>query len=244
VPLHRRQSGAPEPSVTPEPGPHSHNGTSHHPQNARRGCEDSASASPDRRHRARRDLPTTARPPPLGASLAPVTLGCRPLMALARSATVHYRATPSCSRCVSAPPASTARGQCYQTTEHLNTPLNNPSQLSEGDLTEIEVTDPTHPLFGRRFPLLSARPQPSMATHVFVAYQGCMVLRIPRTATNLLPQLSRVPTTLTSHAITELIALAEQCEVLCHTTPEPSGTSSAQHSRPTSAPNSRPSSRR
>ena len=41
-----------------------------------------------------------------------------------------------------------------------------------------------------------------------------MVLRIPRTVTNLLPPLHRVSTTLTSHAITELIALAEQCEVL------------------------------
>ena len=98
-----------------------------------------------------------------------------------------------------------------QTTEHLHTPLNNPSHLSEADLIEIEVTDPTHPLFGRRFPRLSSHPP--MATHVFVAYQGYMVLRIPRAATNLLPQPPRIPTTLTSHAMTELISLAKQCEV-------------------------------
>jgi len=108
-------------------------------------------------------------------------------------------------------------GRCSRTSTHVHTPLTNPRPLSEGDLTEIEVTDPTHPLFGRRFPLLSAYPQAPTATHVFVTYQGCMVLRIPRAGTNLLPQLPRVSTTLTSHAITDLIALAEQCEVLCPT---------------------------
>ena len=111
-------------------------------------------------------------------------------------------------------------------------------------MTDIEVTDPTHPLFGRRFPMLSARPQAPTATHVFVTYQESMVLRLPRAATNLLPPSSQVPTTLTSHAITELISLAEQCEVLCRTTPEPSGLPSVPHSKPPSAPNSRPSSRR
>ncbi len=121
-----------------------------------------------------------------------------------------------------------------QTSTQVNTPLNNPRPLAEGDLTEIEVTDPTHPLFGRRFPLLSARPQA----------QDFMVLRIPRAVTNLLPPSSQVLTTLTSHTITELISLAEQCEVLCRTTPAPSGTRSVPHSRPTSAPSSRPSSRR
>src|SRR5215471_21606363 len=102
----------------------------------------------------------------------------------------------------------------------VNTPLNNPGPLAEDDVTDIEVTDPTHPLFGRRFPILSARPQAPLATHVFVTYQGFMVLRLPRTATNLFPQAPRLSTTLTSHAITDLIALAEQCEVLCRTIPE------------------------
>jgi hypothetical protein len=71
-----------------------------------------------------------------------------------------------------------------------------------------------------------------------------MVLRIPRAVTSLLPQPDRVSTTLTSHAITERIALAEPCAVLCRTPPEPSGPPSVPHSKPPSAPSSRPSSRR
>src|SRR5262245_39539013 len=71
-----------------------------------------------------------------------------------------------------------------------------------------------------------------------------MVLRIPRAVTNLLPQPPRLSTTRPSRPITERIALAEQCEVLCHTRPEPSGPPAAPLFKPSSAPNSRPSSRR
>ena len=104
-------------------------------------------------------------------------------------------------------------GQYCQRITYLHTPLNNPTTLSEEERIDIEVTDPTHPLFGRRFLLRASSPQRPQADHVCVAYQEWMVLRIPRAVTNLLPQPPRVSTTLTSHAITELIALAEQCEV-------------------------------
>ena len=133
---------------------------------------------------------------------------------------------------------------CYRRINHLNTPLNNPPTLAEEERIEIEVTDPTHPLFGRRFPLRSSLPHQPQAEHVFVAYQEWMVLRIPRAVTSLLPQPPRLSTTLTSHAITARIALAEQCEVLCRTSPESSGPPSAPPSKPLSAPSSRPSSRR
>src|SRR5215510_2362336 len=75
----------------------------------------------------------------------------------------------------------------YRRINHLNTLLNNPTILAEGERIEIEVTDPTHPLFGRRFPLRSPYPQQPQADHLFVAYQEWMVLRIPRAVTNLLP---------------------------------------------------------
>ena len=127
---------------------------------------------------------------------------------------------------------------------HLPTPLHNPGSFPEDPPTEIEIVDPTHPLFGHRFVLCLAQPQGPTAEYVFVTYHEHMVLRIPRAATTLVPHVPYVPTTLTSQAITELISLAEQCEVLCRTTPEPSGPPFVPHSAPLSAPNSRPSSRR
>src|SRR2546429_4618135 len=108
------------------------------------------------------------------------------------------------------------------TSTHLNTPVNNPPI---DDLTEVEVTDPGHPLFGRRFVLLSTRPRAHSMGYLFVAYRDTMVLRIPQTATNVVapPPASAPLSKLTSHAITELISLAEQCEVLCPATQSTSG---------------------
>jgi hypothetical protein len=138
-----------------------------------------------------------------------------------------------CSTPIS-PAASTVR---------LNTPINNPPV---DDPTEIEVTDPTHPLFGRRFALLSTRPRPHSVGYLFVAYRDTMVLRIPQAATSLVmpPPESQLLTKLTSHAITELISLAEQCEVLCPATQLNSGIDSLPRGKPVSAPTSRRSSRR
>jgi hypothetical protein len=89
--------------------------------------------------------------------------------------------------------------------EHLNTPVNN--QLVD-DSTEVEVTDPTHPLFGRRFALLSTRPRPHSVGYIFVAYRDTMVLRLSHAATSLgaAPPESAPRTKLTTHAVTELIA--------------------------------------
>jgi hypothetical protein len=134
-------------------------------------------------------------------------------------------------------------GRCGQTIEQLNTPVNNPPL---DDPTEVEVTDPTHPLFGRRFALLSTRPRPHSVGYLFVAYRDSMVLRIPQDATNLLsPSPEAEPRTkLTSHAINELISLAEQCEVLCPAIQLNSGIDSHSRCKPVSAPTSRRSSRR
>ena len=132
---------------------------------------------------------------------------------------------------------------CYRRIEQLNIPVNNPII---DDLTEVEVTDPSHPLFGRRFALLSTRPRPHSAGYVFVAYRGTMVLRIPQAATNLVTPLpeSQPLTKLTSHAITELVSFAEQCEVRCPATQPNSGTDSPPRGKPGSAPTSRRSFRR
>ena len=128
-------------------------------------------------------------------------------------------------------------------TTHLHTPVNNPPV---DDLGEVEVTDPGHPLFGRRFVLLSTRPRPHSVGYLFVAYRDTMVLRIPQSATNIVspPPESAPMSKLTLHAITELISLAEQCEVLCPATQPNSGIDSPPRGKPVSAPTSRRSSRR
>ncbi len=129
------------------------------------------------------------------------------------------------------------------TIEQLNTPVNNP--LLE-DPTEVEVTDPTHPLFGRRFALLSTRPRPHSVGYLSVAYRDTMILRILQSATNLVssPPESEPTAQLTSQSITELISLAEQCEALCPATQANSGIDSHPRCKPVSAPTSRRSSRR
>ena len=67
-----------------------------------------------------------------------------------------------------------------------------------------------------------------------VAYQEYMTLRIPIAATNLVPAQPGLKTKLTLAALTELISLAEQYEVLCPTHRQPSGTNTAQNSKPKS----------
>jgi hypothetical protein len=114
------------------------------------------------------------------------------------------------------------------------------------DLPAVEVTDPSPPLFGRRLALLATRPRPHSVGYIFVAYRDAMVLRLPQAATSLvLPPPEPQPLTkLPAHAITERIAFAEQCEVLCPATPPTSGTDSPPRGQPVSAPTSRRSSRR
>ena len=92
---------------------------------------------------------------------------------------------------------------------------------------EIEVTDPTHPLFGRRFPVVSVSHPPQRPGHVVVAYRGFMHLRIPVPATNLVPD-SGAPfrTQLTREAILALLALLKECEDPCPAHPGTSGADS------------------
>ncbi|MBU0703209.1 MAG: Y4bD/Y4pK family protein [Chloroflexi bacterium] len=112
-------------------------------------------------------------------------------------------------------------------------------------MTEIEVTDPTHPLFGRRFPVLAIhRPQHNAGGHVIVAYREYMGLRIPYLSTNLAPSRPAGQTKLTGESLTDLISLAEQCEVLCLSNPQQSGRDCHPDSKPKSATTCRPSARR
>ena len=52
-------------------------------------------------------------------------------------------------------------------------------------VAEIEVTDPSHPLFGRRFRVRHISRQPNRPGYVYVSYRSFMTLRIPVPATEL-----------------------------------------------------------
>ena len=122
-----------------------------------------------------------------------------------------------------------------RTSYQLNTPFQNPDQAEP---TEIEVTDPRHPLYGRRFAVDSLGLSSRRVGFVFVLYQDEMRIRIPLAATNLAPS-AKVPTSkLTFTSVTELTTLAEPCEGLCQSHPNESGTGSRRPSKPISPTNS------
>jgi hypothetical protein len=86
------------------------------------------------------------------------------------------------------------------------------------------VTDPTHPLYGRRFAVVSISHPPQRPGHVVVAYRDFMRLRLPVQATNLASANDALlRTTLTPAALRELLALLKECEGICPGDLEPSG---------------------
>jgi hypothetical protein len=106
------------------------------------------------------------------------------------------------------------------------------------------VTDQTHPLFGRRFQVISVSTPLNTSGHVFVRYREKAVLQIPITATNLAPSPITTRTKLTSQALEEFISLANQYEVLCQSNHRTSGDDSPLTSGNKSSRTSRRSSRR
>ena len=86
------------------------------------------------------------------------------------------------------------------------------------------MTDPTHPLYGRRFPIHAiSRPLHGIG-HVLVVYRDHVHLRIPLAATDLAP--SPCPTRrtkLSCEAIRQLLALLQQWDTPCRNDPPPSG---------------------
>jgi hypothetical protein len=78
------------------------------------------------------------------------------------------------------------------------------------------VTDPTHPLFGRRFQVLSIARPPGRPGHVLVAYRHGARLRIPVLATTLSSTAPALPRTkLTRAALLDLLSLVKECEATC-----------------------------
>jgi hypothetical protein len=78
------------------------------------------------------------------------------------------------------------------------------------------VTDPTHPLFGRRFRVISISHPPHRPGHVVVAYREGMRLRIPVLSTDLALGNASLPRTkLTRAALLDLLSLVKECEDSC-----------------------------
>jgi hypothetical protein len=91
----------------------------------------------------------------------------------------------------------------------LDTP---PADQRLASLAEIEIVDPTHPLFGRRFPLLHTSTTLTGPGFAWVLYRGYMQLRVPLSVTNLSATAApAVRTQLTPEAMQDLLALAGQC---------------------------------
>ncbi len=101
----------------------------------------------------------------------------------------------------------------------VNAPLKNPTE----GLTEIEITDPMHALFGRRFALLSISTSPQAVGYANVIYQGHIGLRILLASTQLAPPRNYLGIKLTLESVTELVTLAHQCDGLCLFPPTSSG---------------------
>jgi hypothetical protein len=91
----------------------------------------------------------------------------------------------------------------------------------------VEVTDPRHPLFGRRFRVLFIGRPPGRPGHVIVAYRDDYRLRIPIAATNLAAgQVAPPRGKLTRDALRQLVALLKECQTACPQPPNASGADS------------------
>ncbi len=99
----------------------------------------------------------------------------------------------------------------------------------------ITVIDPTHPLHGRAFVLVSLASAPGPGSCALVAYHGDIMLKIPIEATSLRPAAPSLPASkLTLHAIQELVRLATRGEPADpgapdHTAPEPTSRRARRH---------------
>jgi len=88
----------------------------------------------------------------------------------------------------------------------------------------IEVTDPSHPLFGKRFEVVAISRPRDGRQFMLVRYAGTMQLRIPVAATGQVPlELCGPHAKLSFEAIEDLLAFVKEYEA-CPIDPRMSGT--------------------
>jgi hypothetical protein len=99
-------------------------------------------------------------------------------------------------------------------------------------LSGIEVVDPTHPLFGRRFPLIGPADPDRPVTRVRVAFGSGSFLTLPRSATDLERQPDRpcAPPKLSVEALRDLLTVAGEAVAPCRSSPARSGAASRRGS--------------
>lgn len=112
----------------------------------------------------------------------------------------------------------------------------------------MEVTDPTEPLFGKRFEILSISRGASWDANVLVKYDDVVVLRVPLRATSLFALVHHGPQSKLSRAAAEeFLSLVKEYE-LCHNKRKSrrkrSGNRLTNRGKTKSSTNSKPSSRR
>jgi hypothetical protein len=113
------------------------------------------------------------------------------------------------------------------------------------DSEQIEVTDPAHPLFGRRFGLVARRgraQEPSAC--VLVAYRDSILIKLPVGVTHLSSAAaSAARTKLDAEAVRQLLAFVKECEPPCASSPKTSGRTCPRRAASKSSKTSSPSSR-
>lgn len=111
---------------------------------------------------------------------------------------------------------------------------------------EVEVTDPTHPLFGRRFRLIAVTRTLQSGAYARVDYRPGNPLVLPLRVTSLSsgPADGRARTKLTPEALAELVAVAGESEAACPSNPETYGPACGQGSAGRLPATSAPSCRR
>jgi hypothetical protein len=125
------------------------------------------------------------------------------------------------------PPLPVARSGAASASRSPRATTQRETPKADGDVAlpdEIEVTDPTHPLHGRCFHLLSVSGTLRTAGYVWVEYRPGILLMLPIPATSLRPARPRaIVTKLCLEALEDLVAVAGESEGACPSSPATSG---------------------
>ena len=115
-------------------------------------------------------------------------------------------------------------GESPAKSDHVDAPVETITVTGAEQPDMIEVVDPTHPLFGRRFPVLRICQPPHGPGFVEVVYLEHFRLRLALNVTDrAVPPLALPRTKLTLEAIEQLIALVKECSSSCPGHPASSG---------------------